>query len=257
MRMPDPFVTELSAGKSVVRRKCAACDADAATLRAKSAETPHHAAGEYTPAATGSVLGVLSAPGEPLGATTRAFFEPRFGRDFGAVRIHTGEDATRSPRSIGAMAYTLGSWGEVGTVDLETGAQTVTSTCCPSLEGQPVSSPDKFSVIDAGARPVAGGTNASYRFEYIGATDSTGDCACNCCAFVQFVKGFFEVNGVRKAHTLPGSGAALSPTTMGQDSPIIPHAGCRVATAGGGPLSDTPGIGGIAATDNLNIHLRV
>jgi hypothetical protein len=121
-----------------------------------------------------------------------------------------------------------------------------------------VSSRDKFSVIDAGARPVAGGTDAHHRFEYIGAADDLGPvCQCSCCSFVQFVKGFFEVNGTRLAHTLPGSGAALSATVLGQDSPILPHASCRVATApGGGVLSDTPGIGGLAATDVVNIHLE-
>ena len=147
--------------------------------------------------------------------------------------------------------------GETGTIDPETGVETITSTCCPDHEGEMVSHPDKFAVTDAGARPDLGGTQAQYRFEYDGATDDLGPfCACSCCAFVQFVKGFFEVNGVRLTHTLPGSGAALSATAFGQDSPIIPHAGCRVATIGGALLSDTPGLGGIKSTDSLNVHLE-
>lgn len=46
--------------------------------------------------------------GRPLGDAERAFFEPRFGRDFGRVRLHTGAQAAESARSIGARAYAAG-----------------------------------------------------------------------------------------------------------------------------------------------------
>ena len=46
-------------------------------------------------------------PGQPLDASTRGFMESRFGYDFGSVRIHTGDDAAQSARSIQARAYTL------------------------------------------------------------------------------------------------------------------------------------------------------
>jgi hypothetical protein len=39
----------------------------------------------------------------------RSFFEPRFGSDFGAVRVHTGPDAADAAASIHALAYTVGS----------------------------------------------------------------------------------------------------------------------------------------------------
>lgn len=185
--------------------------------------------------------------------------EPPLGYNFSQVPVGAYQPRMArmdSPQGKEKNSARTSSWGETGSVDPENGGVTLTSTCCPSFEGQPVSSLDKFNVVDVGAQPVAGGTQAQYRFEYGGAADSGADCACNCCSFVQFVKGFFDVNGVRRAHTLPGSGAALSATAMGQDSPIIPHAACRVATAGGGPLSDTPGMMGISATDNLNIHLE-
>jgi hypothetical protein len=42
-------------------------------------------------------------------AAGRAYFEPRFGRDFGAVRTHTGADADATSRALGARAYTFGS----------------------------------------------------------------------------------------------------------------------------------------------------
>jgi len=35
--------------------------------------------------------------------------EPRFGADFGAVRVHTGREAAESARSVNALAYTVGN----------------------------------------------------------------------------------------------------------------------------------------------------
>ncbi|HSN05088.1 MAG TPA: DUF4157 domain-containing protein [Nitrospira sp.] len=46
--------------------------------------------------------------GQPLDAATRAFFEPRFGRDFGAVRVHTDAQASEAARSVSARAFTVG-----------------------------------------------------------------------------------------------------------------------------------------------------
>lgn len=51
---------------------------------------------------------VLRSPGQPLDATTRAFLEPRFGRDFSHVRIHSDEVAGRSAQEVNAQAYTVG-----------------------------------------------------------------------------------------------------------------------------------------------------
>lgn len=46
--------------------------------------------------------------GQPLDTTTREFFEPRFGRDFGDVRIHTGAQAALTAQAVSARAYTVG-----------------------------------------------------------------------------------------------------------------------------------------------------
>ncbi len=51
---------------------------------------------------------VLSSPGQPLDAETRAFFEPRFGCDFSDVRVHTDSRALQSARAMNALAYTVG-----------------------------------------------------------------------------------------------------------------------------------------------------
>lgn len=72
-------------------------------------------AGERSAAATESpsvppVVGeVLQSPGTPLDSSARAFFEPRFGRDFGDVRVHADGRASESARAMGAAAYTVGS----------------------------------------------------------------------------------------------------------------------------------------------------
>ena len=52
---------------------------------------------------------VLRSPGQPIDPTTRAFMEPRFGHDFSHVRVHAGESAEMSARTINAHAYTVGS----------------------------------------------------------------------------------------------------------------------------------------------------
>jgi hypothetical protein len=51
---------------------------------------------------------VLRSPGQPLDAATRAFMEPRFGHDFGKVRIHADGRAAASAEAVNAFAYTAG-----------------------------------------------------------------------------------------------------------------------------------------------------
>lgn len=51
---------------------------------------------------------VLHSPGMRLDADTRAFMEPRFGRDFTNVRLHTDSKAAESANAVNAIAYTVG-----------------------------------------------------------------------------------------------------------------------------------------------------
>ena len=70
------------------------------------------AEGSPTPAASavpGIVHESLRSPGHPLAAPARAYFEPRFGRDFSEVRAHTDEQAAQSSEAIQARAYTAGN----------------------------------------------------------------------------------------------------------------------------------------------------
>jgi Domain of unknown function (DUF4157) len=50
----------------------------------------------------------LHSPGQPLDAATRQLFEPRFGWDFGRVRVHTDARAARSASALDARAFTFG-----------------------------------------------------------------------------------------------------------------------------------------------------
>lgn len=51
---------------------------------------------------------VLRSPGQSLDPATRTFMEPRFGHDFGAVRVHTDARAAESAQAVDAVAYTVG-----------------------------------------------------------------------------------------------------------------------------------------------------
>jgi hypothetical protein len=62
-----------------------------------------------TGASAGGTTDVLRSPGRPLDLEVRRFMEPRFGRDFSQVRIHTDESASRSTEAILARAYTTNS----------------------------------------------------------------------------------------------------------------------------------------------------
>jgi hypothetical protein len=50
----------------------------------------------------------LRGRGQPLGAAERAFFEPRFGHDFGEVRLHADAQAMALARAVDARAFTVG-----------------------------------------------------------------------------------------------------------------------------------------------------
>ncbi|MEI2765955.1 MAG: DUF4157 domain-containing protein [Dermatophilaceae bacterium] len=52
---------------------------------------------------------VLTQGGSPLAEPVRADMEARFGTDFSDVRVHTGDDAHVSAKSVHAHAYTAGS----------------------------------------------------------------------------------------------------------------------------------------------------
>jgi hypothetical protein len=100
-------------GGAILRRKCA-CGGQASAggecESCKKKELHRKAAGPGGPAlAPPIVRDVLQSPGQPIDAATRGFMEPRFGHDFGKVRVHADEQATRSARQANALAYTVGA----------------------------------------------------------------------------------------------------------------------------------------------------
>jgi hypothetical protein len=78
-----------------------------------SAAVPHlarHSSGTSRAASTEAppiVREVLGTPGRPLDDATRSYFEPRFGRDFSRVRVHSDGPAANSARAVNAQAYTV------------------------------------------------------------------------------------------------------------------------------------------------------
>jgi hypothetical protein len=55
-----------------------------------------------------SNISSLKGGGQPLTASTRSFFESRFGADFSHVRVHTDSKAAETASSINAKAFTKG-----------------------------------------------------------------------------------------------------------------------------------------------------
>ncbi len=52
-----------------------------------------------------AVGAVMAEPGVPLARPEAAYFGPRMGRDFSAVRLHTGAAADRAAKAVGARAF--------------------------------------------------------------------------------------------------------------------------------------------------------
>jgi hypothetical protein len=90
-----------------VQRKCGSCheEDEEKNLKRKSGGGNHS-----MDSASRTLPGFASfggSSGRPLDYATRSFFEPRFGRDFSDVRIHTGLAAAEAADSVGARAFTL------------------------------------------------------------------------------------------------------------------------------------------------------
>jgi hypothetical protein len=76
-------------------------------LRNKSAARPISSGSAVAPDLEGRIR-ALRGRGRPLPESVRAFFEPRFGHDFSAVRLHTDGAAREAARTLRARAFTVG-----------------------------------------------------------------------------------------------------------------------------------------------------
>ena len=96
----------------LLQRKCACGGApgvDGECTACRKKRLQRQPAGQADPAGVPPIVHeVLRSPGQPLDPATRAFMEPRFGHDFGAVRVHTDARAAQSAQSVNALAYTVG-----------------------------------------------------------------------------------------------------------------------------------------------------
>lgn len=95
-------------GDVALQRKCS-CGGAGKCKDCEDEKLQRKAAGSAAPAYAPPVVhDVLNAPGRPLDRGSRSFMESAFGRDFGAVRVHTDARAGASAREVGGLAYTVG-----------------------------------------------------------------------------------------------------------------------------------------------------
>ena len=99
-RKPSQSTTSTSSG--LLQRKCDKC-------RKKKPLLQRSAVGPVPETVPTIVHEVLRSPGQPLDPGTRAFMEPRFGHNFGKVRVHKDARASESAKAVNALAYTVGS----------------------------------------------------------------------------------------------------------------------------------------------------
>jgi len=119
MRMSDADVSQRVDSGTVqpirIQRLCPQCEEELAQRQPEEDEDEELQAKEQpgrTPQVTPNIesrINGLKGRGQPLDHATRSFFEPRFGRDFSDVRLHTDSAAADTARSIRARAFTLGN----------------------------------------------------------------------------------------------------------------------------------------------------
>ena len=101
----DREVSSTSGHWMGLQRKCDQCEEE----DEKSLQRKHDGRDNSLPGATAPAVNqILSQPGQPLDRETRAFMEPRLGRSFDCVRLHTDPAADAAAQSVGALAFTVG-----------------------------------------------------------------------------------------------------------------------------------------------------
>lgn len=92
----------------ILRRQCACGGSGGDCGECKDKQLQRSAASSGPAMAPSIVHEVLRSSGQSLSAKARALFEPRFGHDFGKVRVHTDARASQSAQAVDALAYTVG-----------------------------------------------------------------------------------------------------------------------------------------------------
>jgi hypothetical protein len=98
MRMPE----------SAVQRNCATFASGASYSKCDEENIQRKATPSYAPEASADISSLRASlcSGQPLPASVRAFFEPRFGTDFSQVQVHIGGRANEAAHAIQARAFT-------------------------------------------------------------------------------------------------------------------------------------------------------
>ena len=108
LRVSKPGDASELLAERAAERVLSALPTDSATDGAASpAVIPRTAVDSPAPVEAGEPF-VPRGGGEPLPARVRDFFEPRFGRDLGDVRVHTDADAAEAAKSLAARGYAVG-----------------------------------------------------------------------------------------------------------------------------------------------------
>jgi len=110
----DPLEREADRTADRVLRRCSCGgvpgpDGECAACKAKRLSLSRATPGPASAPAPPIVSQVLAAPGRPLDARSRSYFEPRFGADLSAVRVHDDATAAESAGAVNAHAYAVGS----------------------------------------------------------------------------------------------------------------------------------------------------
>src|SRR5690606_4653178 len=103
-RMADQ-VMRMTQPDDAIQRKCAHCEEEEKQIHRK----PANPSAPHVDEPFESYVSSLHGRGAVLSQAERNVFEPRFGRDFSGVRIHTGTEAAQSAEHINASAYTTGN----------------------------------------------------------------------------------------------------------------------------------------------------
>jgi Domain of unknown function (DUF4157)/Putative peptidoglycan binding domain len=121
MRMPDPSTPDRAQGPAPdIQRTCSDCEAEMHRQPMEEGKEKHvqrkatdglvsrpNPAPLVTPAFARGVNQARGG-GQGLSAPVRSFMEPRFGRDFADVRVHSDATADELARSVNAEAFTVG-----------------------------------------------------------------------------------------------------------------------------------------------------
>ena len=102
MRIDAPLQRKCACGGSIASGgECEECKEQGTLQRREAASS--------APASAPRIVHeVLRSPGKPLDSGARRFFEPRFGHDFGRIRVHADDRAAESAKATNALAYAVG-----------------------------------------------------------------------------------------------------------------------------------------------------